>query len=128
MIFVLLFAIGWLMLVAILVARKISLREAVTSVCYATSTYLVVAAYMGMMSFFGMVISNVAPGRTNAIVKYLFIGYGILNLALLGYFISSAAAIAKIRFRRMLFGSLVLIALFILILRLGLLLRTHHVG
>jgi hypothetical protein len=114
--------LGLLVLGARIMGQKLRAREAFVALCFACATFSIMVSYIGIATFMIFIEATIV-GETTQIAKPLFLGFQLLSLPLLLYFVGSAAAFGDVRFWRLLVGTVVaFISLFVILIILTLVL------
>lgn len=104
-----------LILGAKIMRQSLKARDALVALCYACATFSLMVAYIGMASFIIFLNGSMA-GDGTGVAKSLHMGFQLLNLPLLLYFVGSAAAFGDNSFWRLLVGTvLAYVGLFVLL-------------
>jgi len=111
-----LFFLGSLIVGAKIMRQRLKARDALVALCFAYATFSLMVAYIGMASF--IIFLRVSMGgEATGIARPLHVGFQLLNLPLLLYFVGSAAAFGKTSFWRLLVGTvLAYVGLFVLLI------------
>jgi len=98
-----------------LTGRRLRMRDALIGMCYACATFLPIVAYMGVAAFIVVVEGSLGFDPTSK-ARLMHVGFYLLNVFLLAYFIGGASAFGNISFLRLLLGCFFAMVLMFLVL------------